>query len=468
MPVMPAKNFQEALAHHANPFGLSVNTLENTTINKKHTLISLDTFYLYEAKQDGVSQGGVYKDAGGEKWLLKEPQWGELQNGVKEYVAGALFQHLLGDYAPKTSLIYDTVNHEVMVGSKFLPNFQTISDFTIKENIPYYGIPNGAKIENDDVTRVDVTNATEINGKPISNYANVITAVVFLNDGDAHQGNVGVVEEADAFMFAKIDHGFALSSGGWWSSDSATLKSFTNETIRYGFQDLDRLGYDNMYQSIKMVVDMSFDEIEALVSLKIEEARPYVEQWQQDHINDECAYEEYEHEFGYGDDFPHQCNSWTLEGNQNFSIDSLKSDILDILEKRQDNFKDILQDMELDHAIFTNDIEAIQQLFSDGIDFSKPIFSFHNSEDSAYSYTGHKPLELANKYHSDNVTRFIEDNTPPEILTTADLFPKDFDLLGGESRFEHVDFSFDMSIDFEPFFMAILEELAPKVMMYEV
>jgi len=381
-------------------------------LKSQNALITLDTFYLYEAKQDGVSQGGVYKDTAGTSWMIKEPQWGELGNGVREFVAGGLFQSLLGDYAPKTCLVYDTQNHELMVGSKFFNNFQTISDivwgdYSVSSDIAwnncsssfYFDWPDISysmfmpEVSHDIENDKDVFTPAQINGKPINNYTNVLASVVFLNDGDAHQGNMGLIEEQDAYMFAKIDHGFALNKD-YWVESKVTLQDFAWEAARYDVYDLDRLGYDNMYQSIKMVVDMPFDEIEALVSSKIEEARPYIEQWQQDHEQDTPI-----------DDY----DAWILSYNKAFSLDNLKMEVLDMLETRQQSFTEILQDLELDHAIFTNDVEALQNLFSAGVDFSKPIFPFHSSASDVFSFEEQKPLELAKSYHSDEVSEFIKD-----------------------------------------------------------
>lgn len=405
---------------------------------KQNTLITLDAFYLHEAKQDGVSQGGVYKDATGATWMIKEPQWGELANGVREFVAGALFQNLLGDYAPKTNLIYDTENHEVMVGSKFLNDFQTISDLTWDKDISY-----DAVIPNAD-NNLEYNKIAEIDGKPIGNYTNVLASVIFLNDRDAHQGNTGLVEEQDIYMFAKIDHGFALYED-YGEGHKVTLQNFSSETARYDFYDLDRLGYDNMYQSIKMVVDMSFDEIEDLVSKKIEEARPYIEQWQQDHALDIPS-----------DDY----SAWTLIDNQKFSIDDLKTEILEMLETRQESFKEILQDMALDHAIFTDDVEAIQNLFSAGVDFSRSIFPFHHAESSILDFEAQKPLELANSYQSDAVSHFIKDNIPPDLsLSTDDIFLDDFD---SGFIFDFSGFLLDFQQDFLPLFVFEPSILIPE------
>ncbi len=425
---------------------------------KQNTLITLDAFYLHEAKQDGVSQGGVYKDATGATWMVKEPQWGELANGVREFVAGALFQNLLGDYAPKTSLIYDVDNHEVMVGSKFLHDFQTISDIAWNDystnsdsDFAWYDISYdvfmpmavnyaeyGKNAGSEGIT------PAEINGKSIGNYTNVLASVIFLNDGDAHQGNMGLVEEQDVYMFAKIDHGFALDED-YWGGHKVTLQNFAWETARYDFYDLDRLGYDNMYQSIKMVVDMPFDEIESLVSDKIEEARPYIDQWQQDHALDTPS-----------DDY----SAWALMDNQKFNIDDLKAEILDMLETRQQSFKEILQDMELDHAIFTNDIEAVQNLFSVGIDFSRPIFPFHNTDSSILDFEAKNPLTLANHYESAEVSNFIKDNISPGLnLSRNDVFLDDSD---GGFIFNPPEFVFDFQQNFLPLFVFEPSILIPE------
>jgi len=317
-------------------------------------LLTVDQFKLYEAKDCGVSSGGIYKDHTGHKWLLKEPQWGDLENGINEYIAGAIFQQLLGPYAPRTELVFNQQNGEIMLGSKFLDNFQTLDEF------------------DRDNWMDPISLRSSHQGKPIKNLCNVISAVKFCNDVDAHKGNVGIMEEDNAWNICKIDHGYAFQQ----SYSEMTLADYKEQFSWYGGRSLSDIGFKEVYDSIKMVADINYDEIEDIVNEKTEHAKRYTALWEKFH-----------------------------QMKSPVDLNKMRQSILNLLKKQLKSFRKIVDYLDLEKAIIRDDASSITKLIQKGFDLKKSFSSFFCDN----TWEEVSPLGLAQSRHSLKACKVIED-----------------------------------------------------------
>ncbi|RYF19449.1 MAG: hypothetical protein EOO42_14370, partial [Flavobacteriales bacterium] len=156
----------------------------------------------YIAKRYGTDQSYMIKSAltkgysvigkGPNKWISNSSV-----NFINEYVTSAIYRRLLYNRAPMIEITESAEENKMKLRSKFLDNFQTISEFT-KSN-EHYNIGEA----HDGINHV-------------KGAEKLFASIIFGGEFDIHAGNLGVMTEIDEFgneikVFAKIDHGWSAS-----------------------------------------------------------------------------------------------------------------------------------------------------------------------------------------------------------------------------------------------------------------
>lgn len=392
MPALEKLNFVNADLFDIDPFGRLFDEVPNhddpfgilePQITKPSEQIG--QFRLVEAKKGGATSGGLYKDMDDHTWLLKESQWGKLENGINEYIAGGVYQHLLGPYAPQIELIYDSNKAEILVGSKYLDDFQTLHDFSIDWNHPTYL-------------------KKSYQGKPIQNFNKVLASIILMKDTDAHTGNVGVRNMGSSWQVSKIDHGFAFQG-----FEKATMACMRKQMKWYYNGSLDDIGFENLYQAVTFVANVNYDEIEQIVNQRVERAQAFVDQYEADNVDAIDCDQQTVLKFTSNKVDEKKCV-------QHVNLQTMKADILKSLKDQIAAFKAIELSMNLERAINKDDVEAVKTLRRQGKDVTKSLQLFNNKSSDSKA-----PYKLAKQKNATRVADFYEQafgfkETPPPVV----------------------------------------------------
>lgn len=378
------------IKNHAGQSALTLSHLiENTEITKTLVqyvlqdhpeILKHSDFTLYKAKHDGITTGGFYRDAEDTGWLLKEGHYHHPDSVVNEYVAGGLYQLFLGENAPQTEIVVHDSNASLLIGSKLLSNFTTLSDMfwgaSDQNAFHDYSNPYGNDFP------------MSINGKPITHLFDGLSAIHFLADTDAHFGNVGLIEHDDHYAFAKIDHGFSFGFNHVSSSFSLDdLRSVVK--WQYQLDSLEKAGYDAVYQSITNISNLDFSIIAQVVSDKMHHVHNHMDV------------------LGFTD---------TLQ-----DLDHHAENLLSHLKTRHENYQKVANFMSLEKGIIDHDFAKVSDLVLKGVSLDEGFKPFFN------------PVSASEYSYWDTTTKSV---TGSELATKN--WPELLDLLGVNSAQQNI------------------------------
>lgn len=381
----------------------SVKTIIDHHLTQHDTIQKYTDFTLFKAKNDGITIGGFYKDSQGEKWLLKEGHHDCAEAVVKEYIAGGLYQEFLGSNAPQTEMVIDNLHGKLLTASKLLSNFKTLSDMTHDNGFgynPYNWSPYGSDFP------------ATFNGKPVKEFMDGVSAIVFMRDTDAHSGNTGLTDHGDHYSFAKIDHGFSFNFSYFndFSLDDfrVHLKQF------YNIDNLEHIGFNDVYQSVSKIANLSFSVIEDIVADKISQVKTHMEALELKDLHE-----------GY-----HKNHHGKLETH----LLDYETKLIDNLKDQHQNYQKVANFMSLEKAIIDHDTTKLDEMIEKGVKLNEPFKPFFNAKSDLWghgtqSVTG---LDLGKKHwpelfdskplHNDT------DTTSP--LTIQDIFGGNDNVVG--------------------------------------
>lgn len=338
---------------------------------------------LFKQKGDGVTLGGFYKDANNQGWLVKEGHYSTPKSVINEYVSGGLYQVILGDYAPKTELVYDDSHAQLLLGSKLIQGFNQLNDY----------FPYGHAV------------LTTINGKPIEGLIDVVSAIIFLNDTDGHRGNVGIVEVDGGYHFAKVDHGFSLDFT--WNTEHLTLDHLRYELRgNYDIDNLETIGFDTVYHSILKIAETPFETFSNVIHERLEQAKVAMTVLQLKDLNQ------------YYDD--------QSEENLDLSINQYEQKLITNLQSRHEDFEKMAQYMLFEKSIIDHDLQTVLQLMdTKGFTLEDRFVPFYDSGSTDYWYTH----ETTGKAIAEKAWPELNGLLNSNVLSVQDVFSSHVDPL---------------------------------------
>lgn len=241
------------------------------------TIAKESAFKQDKAKPSGVADGYVAKRNSDDhlfmmKKAMKEEMVPEIKtplgeekirskdfdsmNLVNEFVTGGIFRdpRVLGNRAPIIELVESSTPGLINLRSKFLPDFQTVSEFTGAN-------PPGIGLQADKL-------------KDVKGAEKYFAAALFGGEYDIHAGNVGVIKAKDdqgkdIMVFAKIDHGWSASQ--FFSDHKKMLKNLANALKVYHYTDIGKLNLklDKFKEAVDEITKISDQEIETMIKSRV-------------------------------------------------------------------------------------------------------------------------------------------------------------------------------------------------------
>ena len=327
---------------------------ENAKAIKDKPILTLDDFTEVARKRGGISIGGIYEDKEGNRWQIKEGQnFGSYSSAIEEYVNAKAFRIFLGETAPKMKLVLDSDTRRLYVAAKMIENSETLANFK-KSKIP--NNPHAA------LNHVD-----GFKGLRIYNFANVVMVAMFLGDTDAHQNNMLILTvknkkgEDIHYIVCKIDHGF--SGKAEYSSTLCTIDEYLN--LKH-LDRIDKIPFEQLIAAISMVANENAEELKMAVERKLDKAKRY---------NDVSS--------------------------RPRDLNKLKAKLFDWIDLQSIEFKQILKDLVLDHAVFIGDKNKIQGLISEGENVSRAIYPYYSFNIARETSSTVRTVCLAAEYEQD-------------------------------------------------------------------
>ena len=171
----------------------------------------------------------------------------EAMGFINEYIFGPLFKRILFSKAPHIELV--TNSKIPQLSSKSLVGFNSI-----KQN------------NERPITKI----------KNVKRTAAVLATCLFLGDYDLNAGNVGLMpaqDGSDSYVLAKIDHGWAGSRK--FTKAEIMLQDLATIVLGTGYSYFQKLTIDSkeFRETIKQIIQISDEEIEAFVSRRIDDLK---------------------------------------------------------------------------------------------------------------------------------------------------------------------------------------------------
>lgn len=245
---------------------------------QNHRVRYLSDFTFLYNKAHGSSFGGVYLDTNNEFWIIKGFQQNTWQSGFEEFIAGELFRYFLGDNAPETALVYNRDTNHILIGSKIIRGFQTLTQ--LKSNTLFktpHGNPTAFEY---DICSLDIDKT--INGHPVLNYPRMVLSTLFVCDVDAHNSNVGVLFKNNSYEAVKIDHGYAFAPPCGKTDPKIFLESIKNAYL-YNFPKTrscshEHTSYPLLQEEVKRFAKIPYEDLAVIVHQRCELIKPYIYQ----------------------------------------------------------------------------------------------------------------------------------------------------------------------------------------------
>ena len=171
---------------------------------------------------------------------------------VNEFITALLYKRTLYDRTPIIEGVTSTTSEQIAFRSKFLHDFQTLSQFT--------GGNEGTI--GDLVSKLEQVEGAE----------KVFAAILAWGEHDIHAANLGVMKVKDAsqqdkWILAKIDHGF--SAAEFFTDPNIVLKYFADALSTYGYNKHIPLNIDKFKASLDEIASISDEEIETLIKARV-------------------------------------------------------------------------------------------------------------------------------------------------------------------------------------------------------
>lgn len=182
-------------------------------------------------KADGVSEGGIYSrtvtsrdgTTKEELYMLKNM---DPYSTASEYIGSNIARLFLGDAAPVVELVRGE-NGKVFVASKFIANFETLKSLSARIDLPKKCFPYGCVVDVDGniystITYLQLSLVQGKKNNPQIENAELVNIVAdYIQHGDAHDRNVGVIKDVtqlDKYTTALIDYSWSLRGASPQSS----------------------------------------------------------------------------------------------------------------------------------------------------------------------------------------------------------------------------------------------------------
>lgn len=361
-------------------------------------LQKLSDFSLFKAKNAGISVGGFYHDKADAGWLLKEAHYDSPKTVVNEYLAGQLFRFFLGDNAPVTELVINDRDGTLLLGSKLLANFSTMSEIISSDH---------------EITRTYEGGelAYLVDKKPVTDFLDGICAIQYMADTDAHFGNVGLIDHGEYYSFAKIDHGFSFSFH--YQNEPLTLESFKYELNYFGIYDIASLGFEPVFSAISKIATQDFDKVENLIDTHLPRVETYLDVLGLSDL--ESPYEAMFTE--------HQSSNLS----ENLTI--FRDNLVGHLKQQHTDFKNIADYMLLEKSIYDHNADVLSDLVSKGVSLDtlfEPFFSEDSTSGKALAQAQWPELDLDCLLNKLNGPSVMPSSPEPFNITdgqAADLEP---------------------------------------------
>lgn len=225
-------------------YGISTDSILNNFIEHKETL-SLNDFKHIKNHNGIVNKNkALYESKKTGKLWMVDKTFDAVS--FRQYVVGDLYRLALGNRAPELRLITGP-NGELMMGSEFIPEFQSLIDF--------FGVSDSKATTKVKKKRTQTLykcfpagcNSEQFDGSlQISGGEDVMALMILLGDMDGNSGNLGLIpsqENPGQYEVAKIDHD-ELCNG---FTDQITLRSLAKIVFGEGksyYTDFDYEKFD--------------------------------------------------------------------------------------------------------------------------------------------------------------------------------------------------------------------------------
>lgn len=257
---------------------------------------------------------------------------------VNEFVTAPLYEIALQHTAPVIALVSGRPlangkdSDKILLRSKFLPNFQTVSEFT-----------NAAKESSDTIG----PNYESL--KTVKNQEKVFAAMLAFGEYDIHAGNIGVIKAEEGnkteYVLAKIDHGW--SGTQFFDNPDDMLQNFATSyrEYNYGYQDYGSEKGKEVIIPINVIefknaidqITLSFtdQEIEMLIQPKIQQLKM-------------LGFDIKKLKFTFWEnDTKHTYNEATVKVNEFSSLDELAKHYIDHFKKQMVVLKEVSKRLEI-------------------------------------------------------------------------------------------------------------------------
>lgn len=321
----------------------------------------LSNYVQYEKKKGGVTKGGLYHNAIGERFLIKKPQFGNLDSAINEVMASAIYQYYMGDLAPENSLILDQNGPNILITSKLLDGFVDLNH--ARKDIKLES-PTQCDLMSELDNRLSNLHIAE---KPLKGYHSMAAIIALLGDIDPNIGNVGLIERDDGFWFAKVDHGFAFKVGffnqlrSYFVASNGNILIETADVFKTHFPGENLLchGYHNLLNALEKVANTDMNVWVDLIDGKLTQINSILNQ----------AKAEVRSKVSSG-------GLLTEEDLILFKADvsTVRHNALELLTKNQEALVALIETMKLDRALYENDTKALEQI---PVQSNEAIFPVH-------------------------------------------------------------------------------------------
>ena len=163
------------------------------------------------------------------------------------------------------------------------------------------------------------------------------------------------------YIVCKIDHGF--SGKAEYSSTLCTIDEYLN--LKH-LDRIDKIPFEQLIAAISMVANENAEELKMAVERKLDKAKRY---------NDISS--------------------------RPRDLNKLKAKLFDWIDLQSIEFKQILKDLVLDHAVFIGDKNKIQGLISEGENVSRAIYPYYSFNIARETSSTVRTVCLAAEYEQD-------------------------------------------------------------------
>lgn len=348
----------------------------------------------------------IYKDPIASKaenldvlYIVKEVN---VPQSISAIISGDILNKLIPGKAAEYVYFYDEDKSRYLLGSKIIPNFKGVD---VSDGVPFsiFGyrgkynpltqkcIPYGCIVEKGGnvVGRMSSEAPSLFEGKPLVGDEEVMVACDFIGEPDLDYGNLGTIEQEDAYHVAKVDHDLSLKN---FNSDIFLNNLLSNENGNENANEKWLFNYVPLTEGLDKVNLLDIREIDQTVDQAIEQAKEFFAD-ENGNLAVGCIMK--------GDRYAcieDKFRSYKLESKEDFRY-YLKEGF----RRRKANMALILDQLIIEKAIGDNELEKAKTI----IVSRKNLGSFESFFDSGWKCTVH---ELARKYGRWDLLNWLQEN----------------------------------------------------------